>query len=180
MVSVETVSIVFTGLSISLAAFYYISTLRNANRMRELTLKAQELAIESRNTQFFMQLYSSTNDEDAIKMVFTEKKWDSFDEWWEQNGATNNPDIFARWFKMMYTHELFGLMAKRGFLDIEIIDDLMSGGILMIWDRYGPIVEGMREKYGYPQLQEHQEYLVNEIRKIVNKQHPNFQGKIQA
>jgi len=32
MVTVETVSIVFTGLSISLAAFYYISTLRNAQR----------------------------------------------------------------------------------------------------------------------------------------------------
>ncbi|MCW4020706.1 MAG: hypothetical protein NWF14_05720 [Candidatus Bathyarchaeota archaeon] len=39
MVSVETISIVFTGLSVSLAAFYYISTLRNANRMRELTLE---------------------------------------------------------------------------------------------------------------------------------------------
>ena len=49
MVTVETVSIVFTALSISLAAFYYINTLRNTQRN-------QQLAMETRKAQHYMQM----------------------------------------------------------------------------------------------------------------------------
>jgi hypothetical protein len=51
MVSVETISIVFTGLSVSLAAFYYISTLRNAQ-------KTQQIQLETRLAQMFMGIYN--------------------------------------------------------------------------------------------------------------------------
>jgi hypothetical protein len=40
---------VFTGLSVSLAAFYYINTLRNAQR-------TQEMQLENRQVQIFMQI----------------------------------------------------------------------------------------------------------------------------
>ena len=51
MVDFQTISIVFTGLSISKAAFYYISALRNS-RM------TQEHALETRQAQLYMQIYS--------------------------------------------------------------------------------------------------------------------------
>ena len=60
MVTIKTVSIVFTGLSVSLAAFYYISTLRNAQR-------TQEMQLETRQTQIFMQIYQQLNSEDSFR-----------------------------------------------------------------------------------------------------------------
>lgn len=163
--------------SLVVGIIYYLTIMRNQQRNQELTLKAQEQAIESRNTQFLMQLYSDISDEESIKMIFSDKTWDTFDEWWELYGPTKNPDAFAKWLHAMLTYEIIGVLLKRGFLDIEVIDDLMSGGTLMIWDRYGSIIEGLRERFGYPQLQEHQEYMASEIRKIVNKQHPDYEGR---
>jgi hypothetical protein len=55
MVSIETISIAFTGISISLAAFYYINMLRN-------TKKNQELQLETRQAQLFMNLYETWRD----------------------------------------------------------------------------------------------------------------------
>ena len=39
---------------------YYVLTVRNAQRTRDLTLKAQEQAVETRQLQLFMQLYEKT------------------------------------------------------------------------------------------------------------------------
>ena len=157
--------------SLVVGIFYYVMTLRN-------TGKAQKQAIETRNTQFFLQLFSTTMDEAGIAMTMTPKNWDTFDEWWEQNGLTTNPQAFGFWFKQMYGHEMYGLMVRRGFIDVSLVDDLFSGGVLMLWDKYGPIIEELRIRWGYPHLQEHQEYLVNEIRKIVETQHPDYKGTI--
>lgn len=49
MIDYQTISVVFTGISVSLAAFYYINTLRNAQRNQKLTL-------ETRRAQMFMGL----------------------------------------------------------------------------------------------------------------------------
>ncbi len=178
MVELDIMLSLLQTVSIIIGVFYYIMTLQNSNRTQQLALKAQEIAIEHRNTQFFVQLYTSSISEEAIKQVFSEQTWNSFDEWWEIFGPTNNPDAYAKWFKVMVDYEIYGVLLKRGFLDINIIDDAISGGVLMIWDKYRPIIEGIRERMGYPQFQKHQEYLTNEIRKIVNKQHPDYEGKI--
>ena len=48
-----------------LAGFtYYVITVRNAQRVRELTLKAQEQSLETRQTQLFMQIYSEISSKD--------------------------------------------------------------------------------------------------------------------
>ena len=67
MVTIETISIVFTGISISLAAFYYINTLKNAQRARDLSLKAQEQASETRQAQLFMQIYSMFSSDEFFE-----------------------------------------------------------------------------------------------------------------
>ena len=150
---------------------YYITMMRNQQRN-------QELAVETRNAQFFIQLWNSTTEEEDISLVFGEQTWETFEEWWEKYGVVNNPKAFGHWFRVMYIHEMFGVMVRRGLLDISLVDDVFSGGVLMLWNKYKPVVLGMRELFGYPQLQEHQEYLVNEIQKIVDKQHSDFVGKM--
>jgi hypothetical protein len=162
--TVQTVSLV-------VGIFYYVMTLRNSR-------KAQQTAEETRKTQFFMQLYNNSANEEGILLALSEKDWEGFDDWWEKYGIANNPRVFARWFQAMYTYEMYGLMVKRGLIDVRFVDDLMSGGILSMWEKYGPIIKEMRERFSYPQLQEHQEYLAIEIRKIVEQQHPDYKGAL--
>ena len=170
MVNIETISIVFTGISISLAAFYYINTLRN-------TRKNQELQLETRQTQFFFQLYQNATDQGFLQTV-SETIWlqnpENFDDWWEKYGPENNMEFFKRWFSNMVFFEGVGILVKRKLVDISIVDDMMSGPILLAWEKYESIHRGIRERFSYPQWQEWNEYLSMEIKKIVEKQHPDF------
>ena len=157
-----------------IAAAYYIITLRSSR-------KAQQMALESRNAQFFMQLYSSIQDEEMLRISWNDmigaRDWNTFEEWWNKHGPDSNIEYFAKWLRTVILYEVFGVLVKRGFLDISLVDDMVSGPTLMSWEVYKPIITGIREKYGYPQFQEYQEYLANEIRKIVDKQHPDYRGK---
>ena len=67
MFDYQTVSIVFTGISVSLAAFYYIMTLRNTQKNQELARKTQEHALETRRTQLLMQIYQELSSEDSMR-----------------------------------------------------------------------------------------------------------------
>ena len=48
--------------SLVVGIIYYITIMRNQQRTRELTLKAQEHATETRQTQIFMRLYEQLNN----------------------------------------------------------------------------------------------------------------------
>lgn len=68
MASFEFIAIILTGFGLTASILYYSSILRNANKTRELQLKAQELqlkaqehAIETRQAQLFMQILTHYN-----------------------------------------------------------------------------------------------------------------------
>ena len=82
MIDYQTLSIVFTGLSISIAAFYYINTLRNAQKTRQI--------------QMFMQLYESKYDQEGLEALFTLMylEWEDFDDYMEKySHVTGNNKI---------------------------------------------------------------------------------------
>lgn len=159
----QTVSVVLAGISVSLAAVYYA-----------LILKRQQ---ETRNAQFFMQIYQEAQNEGFLRAI-AEAIWVQehmeFDEWWDKYGPENNMEFFNRWWKMIVFFEGVGIMVRRNLIDIEMVDDYMSGPIMLTWERYGHIIQAIRERDNYPQFQEWHEYLTDEIRKIVEKQHPDF------
>jgi hypothetical protein len=177
MVSVETISIVFTGLSVSLAAFYYISTLRNAQRNQQLTLRAQEQALETRQAQLFMQLYNVFTSTD-----FQSNYWDIIDNWefsdfmefMEKYGSETNLDAFAKRGAVGAYFEGMGVLVNRKLIDVGLVDDLISGLIIRYWEKMQPIMDDAREMMTYPQLGEWIEYLYNEIKPIAEEQHPEL------
>jgi len=141
MVTVETISIVFTGLSISLAAFYYISTLRNASRMRELTLKAQEQALETRQAQLYMSLLDRWNTKEFSKQRYDSYRmeWTDLDDFREKYNWSNNPDIFASW--NTFGRSILGLaeLRRKGLIDIDFLDGMMLTDVRNWWRRFGPL-----------------------------------------
>jgi len=100
MVDYSTLSIVFTGLSISIAAFYYISTLRNTRRNQELTLRAQEQAVETRQAQLFMEMYRDFKRSDiqqAYNDIVFVWNWDNPEDFDEKYGRRNNCEEFHKY-----------------------------------------------------------------------------------
>jgi hypothetical protein len=162
-VEIETISVVLTGISVSIAAIYYA-----------LTLRRQQ---QARTAQTFIQIYQNAIEQGYIQSL-SEAIWlqkdEGFDEWWKKFGPENNMEFFVRWYRGIVFYESIGILVKNGIVDLSLVDDLMSGPVLITWDRYEPIIMGIREKYGYPHFQEWQEYLVKEIRKIVDQEHPDF------
>lgn len=167
MVSVETVSIVFTGLSVSLAAFYYMSTLRNAQR-------TQQLQLETRQAQLFMQIYGQWNTmefglqyEKSMRM-----EWTDFDDF---NGKyLGDIETYTGWRMMARFFEGIGVLVKRGLIDVTLVDDLMSGEAMRYWEMFKPLIEETRERLDWPQALEWVEYLYDQIRPIVEEQHPEL------
>ncbi len=133
VVTVETISIVFTGLSVSLAAFYYISTLRNAQRTQQLTL-------ETRQAQLFMQIYDRWSSREITEMEFEFRnwEWDEYDDFERKYSDIKSTSLRAVLGKY---YEGIGVLIKRGLIDPTLVDDLMSSAILNYWEKWGPVVE---------------------------------------
>jgi hypothetical protein len=168
MVSIETISIVFTGLSVSLAAFYYISTLRNAQR-------TQQLQLETRQAQLFMQIYQQFISKDfklSYLDIINNWSWDDFDDFIRKYVADieNN----SKWDIVGSFFEGIGVLVKRGLVNPALVDDLMSGHTLMSWEKMEPVYLEIRRRWNWPQIAEWWEYLYNEIKAIASEQHPEL------
>ena len=77
MASLEFLAIILTGLGLTVSILYYTTVLSNANKTRLLQLKAQELAVETRQTQMFMQIYNQYTSPELKKALktFRNLKW---------------------------------------------------------------------------------------------------------
>lgn len=139
MVTIETISIVFTGISISLAAFYYINTLRNTQRNQELTLKAQEQAKETRQAQLLMNLYESYRSKESRleSIKINGWKWKDMDDFYEKYGQQNNPEAWATWEGKAAFFNGVGILLKRNLIDIRLLDDLLTNSVIRHWNSLG-------------------------------------------
>ena len=70
MASFEFLAIILTGLGLIVSILYYSSILNNANKTRELQLKTQEQAEETRQTQLFMKIYERFESKEFLQSAF--------------------------------------------------------------------------------------------------------------
>jgi hypothetical protein len=175
MVTVETISIVFTGLSISLAAFYYINTLRNS-RM------TQEHALETRQAQLYMQLYSFYDNKEFLKdygNIANVYAYENIEDWNEKYSAAADNEAFSSWVRVGRFFDGVGILTKRGLIDKELIFELLGDVIRGAWqgmnDRTGMerfVLEG-RVYWNRPKLWHNFEHLYDELMKYL-EEHPEL------
>ncbi len=171
MADAQTISIVFAGLSIGIAAIYYALTIRNTQRNQELALKAQEQALETRQAQLFMQIYNRTNEVEFWKNYeeILQWDWESLEEYYEK--YESRPEMKAKWVAVGQFYEGIGVMVKRKFIDITVVDDLMSGPLMSLWQKFEPTILEKRRRRDMPTLWEWFGYLYEEVRKVSEKEH---------
>jgi hypothetical protein len=165
MVDYQTISIVFAGLSIGIAALYYALTLRNSQRNQELALKAQEQALETRQAQLFMQIYQEmSSPEHYIRTnELLHMEWDDFDDYYRKYGSENNPEAYALRGSMWHRLNGVGLLVKAGLIDVDRVYDLMRNTILTQWKKWGDIIIKIREEWNILEYLEGFEFIANEM-----------------
>ena len=139
MVTIETISIVFTGISISLAAFYYINTLRN-------TKKNQQLQLETRQAQLFMNIHTQSfcNLEwsNSLRKVMR-VEWSDYEDF-TYKYQTANPTELETAQQIMYIFNFFeglGVYVRDGLIDVRLVALTMTAPIVMTWEKYAKMKE---------------------------------------
>ena len=146
---------------------YYLTIMRNSQINQELARKAQEQAVETRQAQLFMQIYSKFTDENFNRNFFETQdwQWQDTDDYIEKYEKPIEPH--AKWATLANYFEGVGVLVKRGLIDVSLMDDLMSGAIMRFWEKFEGFIKETRIRYNFPQRAEYIEYLYNQVKTVV-------------
>ena len=159
--TVDTITIVFTGISISLAAFYYISVLRNTQR-------TQELMLESRQTQLFMQIFQELNSVETMTTLaeLFNMEWEDYEDFERRYGSYANPENFGKRSHAFYSLSIIGHLVEDGVISIERADASVGIIVTMLWAKWGDLIKEIRVRSGLPRYFEDFEYLYDSLDKL--------------
>ena len=158
--------------SLMVGVFYYFFIMRNSQR-------AQQLQLETRQAQLFMQIFMHNTDPDFRRRYIEMRsvwEWDDYEDYQSKYGGsgvyskTVNPDTSSTLSAVSYYLEGRGVLVKRGLIAPHMVDDLISGDIILIWEKFRPIVLEDRRRTGHFEAWEHIEYLYNIIKPLREKQ----------
>ena len=161
--TLQTIGILLTAVTVSIAAIYYTLTLRYARRN-------QELQLETRQAQLFMGIYKTDESLEFCKMqqeMMWDWNWEDFDDF--QNKYMfigGNIEANAMLSSIFFHYEGLGVLAKRGLLNTDLVYELNGWRIISFWERYIPIVTEWRSITESPKLYEHLEWLYEEMKGI--------------
>ena len=161
---IESIPLVLTGLGLTASILYYSSILQNANKTRELQLKAQELTIETRQAQLFTQYFFYFIDSENIKEYYEVLgwEWDSYQDYQEKYGFS---DIEKHALRVKVTEfcNSIGTLLRNDLINVEIMNPSAGGVIIRMWNQWKDVFEVERTTIYTPNYMEDFEFLYNEL-----------------
>ncbi len=133
---------------------YYVLTVRNAQKTREMALEAQK-------TQIFLQIYGTITPE-LVDRVMNMNLWKFTDY---DDFMTKYGELYGEWESVLQRYNGMGLLALKGQVDLDNIYKLLTLPILGLWRNFEGIIKHRRELYDIPDLYDGIEYLYNEMMK---------------
>ena len=133
---------------------YYILVLRNQN--------------ETRQAQLFSTLSKELSDYGAWlrnrEIMYME--WDNYEDFEKKYGSDTNPVAYAQRYAQWTLANNLGVMLKKNLIDEEMVYDSIGSSVIMMWDKFEPIIKEQRTRYNGPNFLEHYEYLIKRMRRI--------------
>ena len=172
MVDLQSISYMAGALGVCIAAVYYMMTLRIGQKNQELSLKNQDMALQSqlqsaetRQAQLFMQVFNRFHDREFWNLYASvmQKDWKSYDDWYNER---LDPSVWSMRLSLVCYFEGVGLLVSRGLLSPELVTDILGGTVVMYWDKQSEYIKEYRMRANYPQYCEYLEYLYEEIMKV--------------
>lgn len=166
-VSLQTVLTYLTLISIPVGVIYHILTLNN-------TRKNQEMQLETRQAQLFMQMYNRFQDSvrglDWSEIIFT--KLSGLDEFFEKSKSDENFRLVTQAFFAFY--EGLGVLVKEGYLSLRLIVLMWAGSTRKFYENIVlPIIEEGKVYWDYPRLWSETVYVCKEVLKYM-EEHPEL------
>ena len=163
MIQVEYLPIVLTGIGIMASILYYTSVLRNTN-------KTQQMQLETRSLQLFMQLYQDMSSPEGSKiyMEIMKYEWDDSNDFSEKYGR-NNVEAYSKWTSIFRRYNTMGIFLRDNRLEPEMLYDYVGRSVIFVWNKYEPLVKEWRRNFNSPELYEWFEYLVHEMNNMRKK-----------
>ena len=143
---------------------YYITIMRNAQRTRELALKAQEEAERSRKREMILQRLQS------FDLPFA-KAWGDVmfkdpEKWSEVYNPRVNLETYANMVFLQNRYQNLGIMVREKVVDPELLFQIFNPmSIISAWEHYRENIESRRKSGNQPSLFDAFEYLAEEARK---------------
>jgi hypothetical protein len=164
---VQTCGVVGTLIAATIAVRSYVNSNKKAEEAKQREQETRDRELETRQAQLFMQIYEGFQDKEVMKSLgrlLNQNKYVNLDF---INWDESQEDIYSSFYSLANYFEGVGVLVKRKLIDPTLIDDLMSGAVVRIWELYGPNIVESRKRYNYPQLYEFIEYLYNSIKPMV-------------
>jgi hypothetical protein len=154
MVDAQTIGVLVTAASVTVAAVYYIMNLRETTKNRRATLSMNVL-------QSFFSEEGNHRMMDLLNM-----QWSDFDDYVKKYDSSVNVENYAKRQAYWQTCDLLGYLYKTGVLDIQTIYNVGGFGILLVWRKFKTIIEEYR-RWEYPSdYLGNFEYLANVLSKM--------------
>jgi hypothetical protein len=167
LLDVQTISIVIAASGLFVAAVNQILSRRRAEKTEQLTL-------ETRQAQLFMQVYNRWNTPDIqraygsfrfLYMPDVKDYEDYLQKYSIRNGDSNNLEPWVQGNLLSTYFEGLGVLVKKGLIDVDLVEDLFSRRIEWFWETFSPLIPLARNRQNDPKLYDSIEYLYNEIKK---------------
>jgi hypothetical protein len=138
---------VVSPLAVAIGVIIALLQLRNQHRLRQIDT--------------VMRLYSSFGQDPFVRHFNRVTKWNF--ETYEAYLEKGTEEDYVSLTVVTVFFEGMGLLLKRKLAPIDLLDDLLSGPILLAWPKARPIWVGFRSHYGVPAAAEWFEFLHDAI-----------------
>lgn len=164
MVDIQTIGVLVTAASVSVAAIYYMFTLR-------INQKNLQTNIETRQIQLLMDLSQMITSQEGMKRwaEWLSMEWTDYEDFEKKYSSDINPDSFALRFSLSWWLEKMGFLVKHGMIKPELIWEFWPTAVLQSWSKFKEINLKQRVVYGQPLMWNNWEYLYNEIARIAKE-----------
>ena len=130
---------------------YYLFIMRNSQRNQELTRKAQEQALETRQTQLFMHFHEKLMEYvDSWREIMDEWSWNDYDDFMEKYGPEKSPEEWSKYLYYAALYEQMGILAKEGSVNVKMIYDWSGSRPISFWDKFEDITDARRRVWETP------------------------------
>jgi len=146
LVDIETISIVIASAGVIAGVIYYILEIRHESKIRQMDLLMR----------LFSTFDSNEFQEEYIK--FLDLKITDYDDYVKTYGLKGL-------FKIFPFFEALGIMLNKKMVSLDLVEQMYSQSIQIMWEKSKPIQEGLRKKYNQPKWGEWFEYLYDEVKK---------------
>ena len=168
-VSLQSLLTYLTLISVPVGVVYHIMTLNN-------TRKTQQIQLETRQAQLFMQLYREYNTKEFMEDYANSSylaEYEDLADWNRKYGVYTNLPGYTAWARVGRFFDGAGILVKKELIDMNLVSELLREPVIYAWENMRKWVIETRELMDTPEVWANFEYLYDEIRKI----HPQTKDK---